>query len=53
MNKRTASEMRKAIKAYLKEDKKKQRSRHHNLWMIQWLDGQDVPIPREVEEAIK
>jgi hypothetical protein len=46
--------MRKAIKAMLKKNERKQHGRHHWEWFVRWLDGQEVrfidPVVKEVME---
>jgi len=51
--KRSAQDMRKAIKAMLEVNEKKQQGRHSWEWFVQWLDGQDAPVPSEVKEATR
>ena len=50
--KRSAKEMRAAIKAMLEVNGKKQQGRHSLEWFLQWLDGQDAPLPSEVMDAV-
>ena len=49
--KRSAQDMRKAIKAMLELNYQKQQGRHKWEWFVQWLDGWDAPIPEEGKDA--